>query len=57
MEQALGKMTKPEFRNPNQIQSLRAMGVMPDHNAPQRAGDFSLRSWRIRGVLRGQEQI
>jgi len=51
-------MTKPEFRNPNEIQSRRAMGVMSEHNAS--AGEpeiFSLRPWRIRGVLREQEQI
>jgi hypothetical protein len=41
IEQALGKMTKPEFRNPNQIQSLRATGVMSEHNARAMRRRFS----------------
>ena len=44
--------------NLRKIQSRRAMGVMSEHNAS--AGEpeiFSLRPWRIRGVLREQEQI
>jgi hypothetical protein len=34
-------MTKPEFRNPNEIQSRRAMGVMADHNARAKEPEIS----------------